>query len=142
MPDVQRTILYVGLHHAMGIVHGGLAVAILVGGIARFPPPTYTPLLELTDGRVWPLGCGFALAAILMATQRLYADIVGMLIGIAMMSLMAILFAIALVEPGSAATAFVAYGGYVIINTLLLCCRAIDWTHRERKDTVWTPPHG
>lgn len=111
----------------MIIVHWGLAIAILVGGKARFSLPTYQPLIELTGGNTWIWGATIGLSGILMTIPFKWPNVAGLWLGMFWMILWTVLFSVSVTQdPGSAATPAVAYAGFAMINAALLTVRVIE----------------
>lgn len=116
----------------LGLIHMGFALAILVGGAIRFPPPTYKPLLDLTGGTVWPYGLLYGSSAILLiAGMRWQMRALGAFLGIIANSTFSALFLVAvLMFSDAAATAWWAYFGFATLSAALL---GLIWTHRPRR---------
>lgn len=112
---------------AMIVIHWGLGIAILVGGVARFSLPTYQPLLDLTGGLAWPWGLAIIISGTLMMVPFKWPSIVGLWLGMAWMIIWTCLFSVSvLTYPTSAATPAVAYAGFAMINAALLTARVIE----------------
>ena len=108
-------------------VHWGLGLSVLIGGQARFTVPTYQPLIDLTQGRVWIWGVTIVLSAVLMMTPFKWPNVLGLWIGMAWMVMWAVLFSVSLVQyPQAAATPAVAYAGFAMIDTALLTARVLE----------------
>lgn len=108
-------------------VHWGLGLAVLVGGSPRFSIPTYKPLLDMTDGRVWMWGLAIMASAALMMVPFKWPNVLGLWLGMVWMIMWASLFSVSLVQyPDSAATPVVAYAGFAMINTALLTARMLE----------------
>lgn len=118
----------------LGTIHLGFALAILVGGATRFPPPTYQPLLDATGGHVWPYGVLYLLSGILLTVGRVpLVRLIGALLGILANSTFAGLFLTAvLIYPEAGATAWWAYFAFA---TQSACLAALIWTHRRPRET-------
>lgn len=98
------------LTRTQGLVNLGFAAAVLVGGVIRFPPPTYAPLLGLTGGRVWPYGVLFAISAAGLLAPWYWPRMIGVAAGIVVHSTFSALFLAAiLIYPNAGATAWWAY---------------------------------
>lgn len=111
----------------MVLVHFGLGVAILSGGIERFSLPSYQPLVGLTRGQVWWWGIIIITSAVFIIAPFKYVSMLGLLIGVAWMNMWAALFLVALLHyPEAAATPMVAYAGFALINTALLAARVVE----------------
>lgn len=115
----------------LGTIHIALGTAVLVGGPPRFPPPNYTPLVEATNGEVWPYGSAWILGGLIMLIAPGRWRLIGIGIIILISNVWAALFAVgAYVNPTASFTPTVAYGGYGIINA---CVGALMWMHSRRK---------
>lgn len=115
----------------LGLINLGFALAVLVGGATRFPPPTYRPLLDATGGHVWPYGILFALSALGLLSWSAIAHLVGAILGIIAHSTFAALFLVAAVHyPDAAATAWWAYLAFASQSAT---CAALVWGHRVRQ---------
>lgn len=114
---------------ALGAIHTGLGLAVFIGGAVRFPAPTYTPLLELTSGNVWPYGFFWILAGLVMlAARRRWEQMVGLVCSIFITNLWCVLFAWAAFRYDTAGlTASVAYGGYGMLSSILLGFMVVHW---------------
>lgn len=111
----------------MIVVHWGLGIVILVGGVNRFSLPTYQPLVDISGGHVWMWGVVSCIAAALMMVPLRWPNIAGLWIGMLWMIMWTTMFAVSVVEsPNSAATPVVAYAGFVMINAALLTTRVIE----------------
>ncbi len=128
----HRYDLFIAVHHCMAVCHGGLAVAVLVGGVPRFPPPTYQSLLDMTNGVIWPWGVALMASSVMMCSRFVIVDMLGILIGMFCMASWSIAFAVALQYPQAGATAFVAYAALFGINFSLLAQRCIEYERRTR----------
>lgn len=107
--------------HAMGVINLALGVSVIVGGAIRFPPPTYEPLLALTNGKAWPYGLLFCLSGILMMNRRLKVLEIGTTVGLVAHNLFAAMFLVAVVRFNDAGgTAWVAYAGYAALHSMAL----------------------
>lgn len=113
----------------LGVVHVGLGLAVFSGGAIRFPPPTYTPLLELTNGVVWPYGIFWISAGLIMLSARKrWEQVLGLVCSIFITNLWSVLFAWAAIKYDTAGlTASVAYGGYGLLSGLLLGFMVVHW---------------
>jgi hypothetical protein len=114
----------------LGMIHAGFGVAILVGGAIRFPPPTYKPLLDLSNGHVWPYGVVYLASGILLTLgQGPLVRMAGAIVGIVANSCFAALFLVAvLMFPDAGATAWWAYFAFATQSAALA---ALIWTHRR-----------
>lgn len=112
---------------SMSLVHLGLGLAILVGGIRRFSAPTYLPIIDIVDGQVWIWGAWIILSAVLMVTPLRWPNIIGLSIGILWMHTWCGLFVVSVSSyETSSAVEMVAYGGFAMIDTALLAVRVLD----------------
>jgi hypothetical protein len=115
----------------MMIVHVGLGLAVLVGGEGRFSPPSYTPLIEMTNGHVWIWGAWTLLAAGGMMTPYKWGQVAGLWLGMFWMAMWAALFGVAtFTYPEANATAMIAYGGFAAIDTALLTAKVLEHGRR------------
>lgn len=111
----------------MIVMHWGLGLAILIGGVRRFALPTYQPLLDISHGHVWVWGLVIIASAVLMMTPLRWPNIVGLWLGMLWMIMWTTMFTVSVVEsPTSAATPVVAYAGFAMINAALLTTRVIE----------------
>ena len=111
----------------MIMVHIGLAVAIISGGVQRFSRPSYSPLIEYTRGNVWIWGLILAISAILMATPFRWFNIIGLWIGMVWHICWMSCFTIAVLRfETAAATPIPVYGGMAMFCAALLTARVID----------------
>lgn len=128
----EERLLVQWMTSIMIAVHWGLGLAVIIGGPGRFSLPTYQPLLDLTDGRVWIWGLAIMLSAGLMMVPFRGPNILGIWIGMAWMIMWTTLFCVAIVRyPTAAATPVVAYAGFAMINTALLTARIMERPTRE-----------
>lgn len=112
----------------LGVINGGFALAVLVGGAIRFPPPTYAPLLAATGGQVWPYGVLFMVSSIGLLAQPYWARMIGAVFGIVAHSTFAGLFLVAVIQfPDAAATAWWAY---LVFSSQSAACAGLMWCHR------------
>lgn len=118
----------------LGMIHAGFGIAILVGGAVRFPPPTYQPLLDATDGQVWPYGLTYlASGVLLIGGHHLVTRMSGAILGIVANSCFAALFLVAVIMfPDAGATAWWAYFAFATQSAALA---ALMWTHRRSLGT-------
>lgn len=117
---------------AMSVVNMGFAVSILVGGVIRFPPPTYEPLLQATGGHVWPYGLLYLVSGLLLApvVSSFWFRLLGAALGVVANSAFTALFLVAVLKfPDAGATAWWAY---LVFSTANASLGAIMWTHRGR----------
>lgn len=117
----------------LGVIHAGFGFLILVGGAVRFPPPTYRPLLDATNGHVWPYSVLFLASALpLLFARTWFPRVVGCGIGVLANSTFSALFLVALLTfSDAAATAWWAYFAFATLSAtlggLIVC-------HRPRRD--------
>jgi hypothetical protein len=113
----------------MIMVHFGLGIAILVGGVERFSLPSYQPLLTFTNDGYWVWGVVILISSILMSMPFRKMNILGLWIGMVWHSIWMACFIIAVIHyPTSASTPIPVYGGLSMICAALLTARIIDTT--------------
>lgn len=113
--------------NVMLLVHGGLGVAVLAGGIERLTPPSYDPIINLVHGEVWIWGVWSLAVAVLLVIPLRWPNVIGLVLGMLWMYTWCGLFAVAVVQyPAATATAMVAYGGFALLDLGLLVVRVID----------------
>lgn len=114
----------------LGVVHLGFGVLILAGGAIRFPPPTYKPLLDLTEGQVWPYALAYLTSGLLLTLARgARLRLAGAIVGIGANSCFAALFLVAVfMFPTAGATAWWAY---LVFASQSAALAALMWTHRR-----------
>lgn len=118
----------------LGLINLGFALAVIVGGAVRFPPPTYRPLLNATGGHVWPYGILFLISALGLLSWSTWGRMAGAAVGILAHSTFAALFLVAAVEyPDAAATAWWAYLAFA---TQSATCAALIWCHHVRRRSL------
>jgi hypothetical protein len=111
----------------MIMVHFGLAMSIIIGGVERFSLPSYQPLISLSQGYVWMWGILIGLSAFLMAMPFRIMNIVGLWLGMSWHLAWAAAFIVASVhDPTSASTPIPVYLGLAMICSALLTARIID----------------
>lgn len=114
--------------------NSALAMGILAGGRARFPFPTYQPLLDLSHGQVWPWGATIGATAVLMAVHHQSANLVGLCVSFAWYNLFSAMFAVAIVQyPNAGATAPVPYLALAMIHVALITLKIVE-IRRARED--------
>lgn len=107
----------------------GLGTAIFSGGVVRFSLPSYQPLVDYTEGKVWIWGVVICISAFLIAAPFRSLNILGLWIGMAWHTLWMACFAIATIRyDTAAATPIPMYGGMALICAALLTARVIDRT--------------
>lgn len=117
-----------------GVAALGFAAVIFLGGVTRFPPPTYQPLLDATDGYVWPYACAFLVAGSMLVGATTPAwKIAGYAVGVLAYSMFAGLFLVAVIKyPNAGSTAWWAYALFALQAATLA---AFTWLFRARGDT-------
>lgn len=111
----------------MIMIHIGLAMAIIAGGVERFSVPSYEPLITYTGGHVWLWGVVMLVSAFLMGTPFRWPNIIGLWIGMSWHICWMSCFTIAALRyETAAATPIPAYGGFAMICAALLTARVID----------------
>lgn len=109
------------------VVHSGLGVAILAGGIKRLTPPSYEPIIHLVHGQIWVWGVWSLAVGFLLVIPLRWPNIIGLFLGMLWMYLWCGLFAVALAQyPNATSTAMVMYGGFALLDLGLLVVRVID----------------
>lgn len=102
-------------------VHLGLGLAVIIGGSARFPFPTYQPLMDMVHGYTWIWGVWILTAAFLMTIPTRWPQIIGFWIGMAWQIMWGVAFTMAILEyPSAGATAAVAYWGFAALDAAML----------------------
>lgn len=111
------------------MIHVGLGVAVISGGIARFAIPSYNPLIDYVHGHVWVWGVWISLAAFLMSVPFRKINIAGLWLAMIWHTIWMACFAIATMRyETAAATPIPMYGGMAMICAALLTARVIDKT--------------
>lgn len=109
------------------MIHIGLGIAIISGGLSRFSRPSYAVLIDYTDGRVWIWGLVIMLSALLMSTPFRWLNIIGLWIGMMWHIVWMSCFTLATLRyETAAATPTPMYGGMAMICAALLTARVID----------------
>jgi len=109
------------------MVNLGLGTAIIVGGVERFSPPSYNPLIAYSHGHTWIWGVWIALAGILMAAPFKWVNIIGLWLAMFWNMIWQACFIIAVVHyEGAAVTPIPVYGGFALITAGLLTARVIQ----------------
>jgi len=109
------------------MIHVGLAMVVIVGGVERFSIPSYNPLIDYSMGNTWIWGLWIGLSAILMATPFRWPSIIGLWIGMVWHVIWMACFTIAAINYSVAATTPIPmYGGLALICTALLTARVIE----------------
>ena len=123
--------LAVAIYRALLVTHAALGVAILVGGAERFPFPTYQPLLDLTDGQVWPWGFSILASAFAMAVQGWWINMIGLGIGLLWMNLFSTMFFAAYKYEQAGSTAPIPYAGLAMIIVALMTYKVVEHAVRR-----------
>lgn len=111
----------------MIFINAGLAFAILSGGAARFPPPSYLPLVEYTNNNVWIWGVIIGLAAFLMLCYNKTISIVGLWLSMFWHIVWMSAFTISAIwYENSAVTPIPVYCGLALISATLLTARVLE----------------
>lgn len=119
----------------LGMIHLGLAAAVIVGGNDRFPAPNYNAMLAITNGRAWPYGVVWMIGGLLMLVNSTIWRIVGCGFIVFISCLWAGLFAIAAHQnPHAAYTPIAAYGGYGLLNAVMMWTMLIRWWERRNHE--------
>lgn len=114
------------IYRALIAGHVGLGIAILVGGISRFPAPTYTPHLELTNGEVWPWGVAILLSSLAMTAHGWWINMIGLGAALLWMNLFSAMFFAAYSDPTSSSTAPIPYMTIAMIIVALMTYKVIE----------------
>lgn len=113
----------------MIMVHVGLGMAVAAGGVQRFSKPSYQPLIDYTDGRVWIWALLIFASALLMSVPFRWPNIIGLWFGMIWHVAWFSCFLIAAMRfPTAAATPIPIYAGMAMICAALLTARVIDKT--------------
>ena len=113
------------------MIHVGLAMVVLVGGVERFSIPSYNPLIDYSMGNTWLWGIWIGISAALMATPFRWPSIIGLWIGMIWHIIWMTCFTIAAINyPVAATTPIPMYGGLALICTALLTARVIETNER------------
>lgn len=109
------------------MIHMGLSMAIISGGVDRFAIPSYNPLVEYTQGHVWVWGVWIAISGILISVPFKWPNVLGLWLGMFFHIIWMVCFTIAVVKYDSAAsTPIPMYGGLAVLNAALLTARVLD----------------
>lgn len=109
------------------MIHVGLAMVVVVGGVERFSIPSYNPLISYSLGHTWIWGVWIGVSAALMATPFKWPSIIGLWIGMVWHVIWMACFTIAALNYSIAATTPIPmYGGLALICTALLTARVIE----------------
>jgi hypothetical protein len=113
------------------MIHVGLAMVVIVGGVERFSIPSYNPLIDYSMGNTWVWGVWIGLSAVLMATPFRWPSIIGLWLGMVWHVIWMACFTIAAINYSVAATTPIPmYGGLALICTALLTARVIENNER------------
>lgn len=120
----------------MGVINLGFAICILAGGVTRFLTPTYRPLLQLTDGSVWPYGVLYLTSGLLLMAGWHLVRIIGAAFGILAHSSFSALFLVAVIQfPQAGATAWWAYLAFASQSAALATLGWMTWReNRSRRE--------
>lgn len=124
----------VAVYQALVATNVGLGIAILVGGPERFPFPTYRPLLELSNGSVWPWGLSILLAAVLMCLQGFWVNMAGLGLSLLWMNMFSVMFFAAYKYETSGSTAPIPYLGLAMIIVGMMTYKVVE--RRIRRSSV------
>lgn len=126
LEEVERIIA-----RMLGYIHVALGIAVQAGGPERFPSPNYDVLLRVSDGYVWPYGLAWIAGGVLMVFPfRVQVRCAGMVLIVILANIWAALFGIAAYEdPTASFTPTAAYGGYALLNAVLLW---LTWMHTRK----------
>ena len=127
--------LWVDKHFAMWVtsivilIDMGLGTAIVAGGVERFSPPSYNPLIAYSHGQTWIWGLWIAGAAILITVPFRWVTITGLWFGMFWCMIWQGCFIIAAGNSGGAPTTPIpVYGGLALLHAALLTARVIEKT--------------
>lgn len=113
----------------MIMIYMGLGSVIIAGGINRFPEPSYQPLIDYSNGRIWIWGIWICIAGICMSTPFRWINIIGLWLGMFWCVIWMTCFTIAAIHfDSSATTPIPVYGGLSLISAALLTARVIERT--------------
>lgn len=137
--DLSHKVLAV-IYRVVAVGHVALGVSILIGGIARFPYPTYQPMLDLTRGAVWPWGAVIITSGVAMLIPHRVLNLAGLGVGFCWFNLFSAMFAVALWKyDESGSTAPVPYFILGAIHVALLTLKIAEYRDaRRRKASQWT----
>jgi hypothetical protein len=111
----------------MIMINAGLGFVILSGGVERFAPPSYNPLVDFTHGRTWIWGLWILISGMLIATPFRWPSIAGLWLGLVWHVIWMSCFIVAVINfPGAASTPIPVYGGLALLSTALLTARVIE----------------
>lgn len=114
------TNILVGMHTSLG-------VAVLVGGVYRFPYPTYQPLTDLVNGHTWLWGIWILASAGLLMIPTRWPQIFGLWFGMVWHIMWGVSFAVAVVKyPTASAAEAIVFGGLALFNAALLTARIVE----------------
>lgn len=111
------------------VVNVGLGSVILAGGVDRFAPPSYNPLVDFTHGNTWVWGVWILFSGMLMTTPFRWPNIIGLWLSLFWHVTWMACFVVAVINfPGAASTPIPMYAGTALLSAALLTARAIE-TH-------------
>lgn len=111
----------------MIVINVGLGSVILAGGVDRFAPPSYNPLIDFTHGQTWIWGVWILISGLMIATPFKWTSIVGLWLGLVWQIIWMACFIVAVVNfPGAASTPIPVYAGLALLSTALLTARVIE----------------
>lgn len=126
----------------LGIIHIGLGVAFFVGGHSRVSSVTYRPLLDLSNGEIWPYSLALLFSGSLLVMPFIKVNYLGHWVGVIFFNLLAAMFGIAVVRYDSAGAllwwvtmAFATFHGVHIALTWVRRSHGLydDWEPRKRR---------
>lgn len=113
------------------LVNVGLGSMILAGGVDRFAPPSYNPLVDLSGGRTWVWGVWILLSGMLITTPFRWPNIVGLWLSLFWHTIWMACFVVAIINFDNAvSTPIPMYAGMALISTALLTARVIEGQER------------
>lgn len=109
------------------MIHISLSIAIFVGGVDRFSPPSYNPLIDFTFNNTWIWGVWIMASAVLTSAPFRWPSIIGWWLGMMWHIVWMASFTTAVMRyDTAAATPIPMYGGMAMICAALLTARVID----------------
>lgn len=126
-PDITLAVFFQWINVIMVMVNVGLGMAIVAGGIDRFPSPTYDALIDVTNGRVWIWGFVILIAGVWMSMPFRKFNMAGLWLSTIWHTTWALSFIVAVfASPHASATAIPAYGGFAMISFALLAEKVLE----------------
>lgn len=126
------------IHYAaqgLGIIHLTIGVSILAASIDRFVSASFRPLLDFTDGVMWPYGLAYVLCGGVMTLGDGLLQRLGLMIGVLVNNVFAALFLVATIQYHDAApTGIAAYGGYAALDAAVLALLINQRRKSKRQD--------